>query len=115
MHTNTNQLRQTWRRWVEPWYAAYGLLGATLGAVPSAPTNLTAQVVLNAVTLAWTPASGDVLAYRIEAGSASGALFDRTAPPPLVKFIPSNSLVLLPAAVSIAMTGPNGWASVRAS
>ena len=45
---------------------------ATLGAVPSAPANLTAQVVLNSVSLTWTPASGEVLAYRIEAGSASG-------------------------------------------
>ena len=45
---------------------------ATLGAVPSAPANLTAQVVLNSVSLTWTPASGEVLAYRLEAGSASG-------------------------------------------
>ena len=33
MQTNTNQRRQTWRRWVEPWYMAYGLLGATLGGL----------------------------------------------------------------------------------
>lgn len=44
----------------------------TLDAVPAAPTNLTAQVVLNSVSLSWTPASGEVLGYRIEAGSASG-------------------------------------------
>lgn len=45
---------------------------ATLGAVPSAPTNLSAEVVLNSVSLTWTPASGEVSSYRLEAGSASG-------------------------------------------
>lgn len=45
---------------------------ATLSAVPSAPANLTADVVLNSVSLTWSPASGEVLGYRIEAGSASG-------------------------------------------
>jgi MFS family permease len=33
MHTSMNHRRQTWRRWVEPWYVAYGLLGATLGGL----------------------------------------------------------------------------------
>ena len=33
MHTNVNHRRQTWRRWAEPWYVAYGLLGATLGGL----------------------------------------------------------------------------------
>lgn len=33
MHTSVNHLRQTWRRRAEPWYVAYGLLGATLGGL----------------------------------------------------------------------------------
>jgi MFS family permease len=33
MHTNVNHRRQMWRRWVEPWYVAYGLLGATVGGL----------------------------------------------------------------------------------
>ena len=45
----------------------------SLGAVPSAPTNLVAQVVGSTVVLTWTPsAAGPVLGYRLEAGSASG-------------------------------------------
>src|SRR5262245_902948 len=44
-----------------------------LGAVPSAPVSLAAQVTGSTVTLTWTPpAIGPVLAYRLEAGSASG-------------------------------------------
>ena len=33
MHTSVNHLRQTWRRRAEPWYVAYGLLGAALGGL----------------------------------------------------------------------------------
>jgi hypothetical protein len=46
---------------------------AVTGAVPSAPSNLAAQVVGATVTLSWTPpAVGPVIGYRLEAGSASG-------------------------------------------
>lgn len=46
---------------------------AVLGAVPSAPTGLGAQVAGSTVVLAWTPsAAGPVLGYRLEAGSGSG-------------------------------------------
>ncbi len=44
-----------------------------------------------------------------------GALFDSTAPPPLVRFMARSSAVLLPAAVSMAMMGPNGCVTVSAS
>jgi hypothetical protein len=45
----------------------------TTGAVPSAPSNLAAQVLGTTVTLTWTPSFlGPVLGYRLEAGSASG-------------------------------------------
>ena len=46
---------------------------ASLGAVPSAPTALTAQTAGNNVTLFWTPSSvGPVIAYKLEVGSAPG-------------------------------------------
>ena len=41
------------------------------GAAPSAPANLTAQVVGNTVTLTWTPLPGALAGYRLEAGSAT--------------------------------------------
>jgi MFS transporter, DHA1 family, tetracycline resistance protein len=33
MHTRANHIRQAWSRRVEPWYVAYGLLGAALGGL----------------------------------------------------------------------------------
>ena len=58
------------------WALAVCLLVAvsvSLGAVPSAPTNLAAQVVGNTVNLTWTASvAGPVLAYKLEAGSAPG-------------------------------------------
>jgi hypothetical protein len=52
--------------------ALASLLAVTAGAVPSAPTSLTAQVVGNAVTLTWTAPPGAVTGYKLEAGSAPG-------------------------------------------
>ena len=50
-----------------------GAMTVSLDAVPSAPTNLVAQVVGNTVSLTWSPsAAGPVLGYRLEAGSTSG-------------------------------------------
>lgn len=45
---------------------------APLGAVPASPTNLSANVAGNAVSLTWTAPAGVVRAYRVEAGTASG-------------------------------------------
>ena len=33
MNTRVKHLKETWSRWVEPWYVAYGLLGATVGGL----------------------------------------------------------------------------------
>jgi hypothetical protein len=52
--------------------AVVSLLAVTAGAIPSAPTNLTAQVVGNTVTLTWTAPPGAVSGYKLEAGSAAG-------------------------------------------
>jgi hypothetical protein len=51
-----------------------GLLGAgiDLAAVPAAPGNLTAAVNGSTVTLSWSAPPGQVLGYRVEAGSAPG-------------------------------------------
>jgi hypothetical protein len=43
-----------------------------LGAVPAAPGNLTAAVSGTTVTLSWSAPPGQVLGYRVEAGSAPG-------------------------------------------
>lgn len=40
--------------------------------LPGAPDGLTASVVGNAVTLTWSPASGNLVSYIVEAGAASG-------------------------------------------
>ena len=45
---------------------------APLGAVPTAPTNLSATVAGSSVTLTWTAPQGAVSGYRIEAGTATG-------------------------------------------
>ena len=47
-------------------------LGVALSAVPTAPANLTVQVTGSTVSLVWTPSTGEVLGYLLEAGSGSG-------------------------------------------
>ncbi len=47
-------------------------LGVALNAVPTAPANLTVQVTGSTVSLVWTPSTGEVLGYLLEAGSGSG-------------------------------------------
>lgn len=52
--------------------AVLGLAGAVVSAVPSAPSNLTATVTGNVVTLSWIAPPGALLGYRLEAGTAPG-------------------------------------------
>ncbi len=65
----------------------------SLDAVPSAPTALTAQVTGNTVTLSWTPPlSGSVIAYKVEAGSATGVSNIVVARVEPVPFLPVSNV-----------------------